>query len=227
MKSHPQNSLVLRPRQRVKDFLNDLGDLMFGAEWDSKYLKFLHSEPYKPGLPGSAVFTVQDNFIEAMRFGIGSAEIELTDLLISHLYLDYEERLGPRGEVIRKLPAGIYPIDTSYWVGDDFDPESIDWNLSTIALSAEHINFNVSGRFLLPTINEVLHAPFYVAEPELLLSKVTQIPPLATPEIIGRYRDTQRSIWLEVMGVTWRLLAIEKPEDRHGLQTEMIEKEQH
>lgn len=226
MKPHPHNVLVHR-RQRAADFLNDLGDLMFGQEWDIKYLKFLHSG-YDRGTPGlSEVLTVEADFIEAMRIGIGTAEIELTDLLISRLYPDYEERVGPGGWIVRKPPAGVYPIDTSYWSGDDFEPDNINWNLSTIVLPSKYIEFTISGPFMLPKNEEVLDAPLYVSEPNLLLSKAVEIPPLATPETVSRYRDTQRSVWLEVMGVTWRLLAIEKPEDKHGLQAEVIEKVRH
>src|SRR5438270_1350336 len=101
MKSRPQNALVPRRRCRARDFLNDLGDLMFGEKWNTKYLDFLHSEHYEPGMPGSEAFTVQENLIEAMRLGIGAAELELTDLLISRLYPDYVEGRGPGGRIVR------------------------------------------------------------------------------------------------------------------------------
>ena len=74
MKSRPQYTLVRRQRQRAGDFLNDLGELMFSKTWDTKYMKLLGSEPYEPGTPGAEVFTVQDNFFEAMRLEMGAAD---------------------------------------------------------------------------------------------------------------------------------------------------------
>src|SRR3954452_25120145 len=103
MKSRPQNALAPRPRCRVKDFLDDLGDLMFGDGWDTKYLRFLQSESYEPGTPGSEAFMVRENFIEAMRLGMCIAALDLTDLWISRLYPGYQERPpGPGGRIARK-----------------------------------------------------------------------------------------------------------------------------
>lgn len=223
MKSHPQNALVPLQRQRASEFLNRLGSLKFGNEWDIKYLKFLHLE-HDQGMQGlSEALEVEADFIEAMRCGIGTAELDLT-YMISELYPDYQERSGPGGKIVRKPPGNIYPIDSKYWNSDDFDPEHINSTRSTISLPLKYlyITSDIDGPFRLPERHDVLDALVYVAEPDFLLSKAVEIPPLATLDIINRYRDTQRSIWLEVMGVTWRLLSIEKPEDGHGLQAHLI-----
>lgn len=227
MKSRPEVALVPRPRCRAADFLNELGELMFPEKWSRKYIGFLQTTPYESGMPGAEVFSVQEQLMEAMRHGIGYAEVELTDLVFSTLYADCEDRIGPGGEVARRLTPGIYSINVSYWNEDVYDPDEIDWTRSTISLPADYVDIKISGVHMIPKNGEVRDAPFYIAEPDLLLSKAVEIPPVATREIISRYGDTQRSVWLEIMGVTWRLLAIEKPQDEHGLQAELIEKVRH
>lgn len=197
---------------RADKFLNELGILMYDTKWKNACIRHLVEEDTEGDLEGRVqAHTLYRNLIEVIERNRGFAQVRLDNFLLSRLYpLDP----GP----------GFYSIDKAYWL-KHFDADQIDWKLSTLSIPGRYII--VREGYKRPKEDEIVTAPWYIHNYESLLGEVFEKPPLPTADLVARYRDVQRNVWLELIAFTWRVLAIEKPEDSRGLQTSLIDRLRH
>jgi hypothetical protein len=135
-----------------------------------------------------------------------------------------EAQLWPEDDAEGFTPVeGYYRISRSYW-NDGYDADDIDWKTSTISIHRKYIKFGeTSGLKNQAEYNDVIRAPLFIFQPDLLLSKIPNIPPLPTAMLVERYKGVRRHFWTEITAATWRLLAFEDPaNDQLGLQTKLI-----
>ena len=252
MRSRPQRALVTpRTRIRAREFLNELGGLMYGETWKDTYINCLYPDQIRGStndlIGGEQSACVCTDFIEAVTVGIAETEVYLSDLQISQLFREvvvnfdelsplddatFDERLlegwsveEPQDTIEQRIvKAGYYHIPKSYW-DTDFDPDDIDWRLSNISIPPSHVvspNYFMkdSKRYEYNNISAI-NVPLYVANPDLVLSDVSEIPPLLTPALVEQYKRVHSYFWAEITAATWRFLA-QNPEDRHGKEADII-----
>lgn len=224
--------VAARMRLRAREFLDEIGRLLFDKLWKSSYIEHLYKEtkahaPFE-GFPESG--DVIDNFIRAMDHKIGIAEIELTDRMISQLF--HSDELPADGtwpdepEYLWPEPTpGFYSVRTEYW-SNGYDVDDIDWEKSKITIPSKYIEFKVRGaQHQPPAPEKLITAVLYVSDPDRLLSRVCQNPPLPTQSMVKRYIQVQRSIRLELIAVAWRYLAIKgdsQGNPHRGLKADLV-----
>jgi hypothetical protein len=92
MKARPDVSLApLRQRARARDFLHELGSMMFPKTWKLGHIKYLSVEQ-KNDTKGNAsvgideALIVCDNLIDALKLGMAVAQVELTHYAIGKFF---------------------------------------------------------------------------------------------------------------------------------------------
>jgi hypothetical protein len=262
MRTRPNVSLAPLPqRVRVRDFVHDLGRLMFPKTWKIGYIKYLSFREKTTGntpVGSNEALVICDNLVEALKTGIAAAEVDVTAYAIDRIFPEQskvnqdpttassapemgtteddegefdhllrwpdEEEQGKRDEPSLRTPsAGFYAVSKKYWT-EHYDPDDVNWERSTIQIRGASIRFwEIDAINKLRARGDAVEVPLYIRTPDRLLSTLFKMPPLLSSEEIQRYLDVKRSIWLEIIAATWRLLAINKTDGgEHGFQANLI-----
>jgi len=192
---------------------------------------------------------VEAHFAEAAISGIAIAEVLISEDEISRLFrwdeltvlsdVEFDNFISEPSawpeepEEPKPIPPpGFYHIDESYW-STRYDPDDIDWRRSLISVPARFIVFGKEYR----GINDghvfgeenhgidddhVATALLHIANPNLVLSRALTVPPLPTPTLIEKYKREQSYLWAKITAATWRFFAIQNPQNKRGLEADLI-----